>query len=140
MANVKVYIVVCQIDGEVLTYSETEPVACSMDGGHTIGEVRYIRDMVKHYEVTEITSNHTMIHNDHFLCCDTTDGDITITLLPAAESKGHRLEIKKLDSSGNTIIIDGNGVETIDGQVTQTLANQYDCLTIISDGTGWDII
>jgi len=50
------------------------------------------------------------------------------------------LNIKKIDSSGNTVTIDPDGSATIDGQLTQTLTSQFDNITIQYDGTNWHIL
>lgn len=71
--------------------------------------------------------------------CDTTSGSITATLPAAALSSGLRLTFIKTDSSANSLIIDGNAAETINGAATWTSAGQYSSITVICDGTGWFI-
>lgn len=64
----------------------------------------------------------------------------TITL-PAASGVTRRIyTIKKTDASGNTVTIDANGAETIDGATTQVLTTQYQSYTIQCDGSTWWII
>lgn len=46
---------------------------------------------------------------------DATSGSLTMTLPTAASSTGKVFYIKKIDSSANSVIIDGAGAETIDG-------------------------
>lgn len=76
--------------------------------------------------------------------------DTTITL-PSASSPfiwdevygvnfGKILNIKKTDSGAGRVIIDGNGTQTIDGDLTKTLTTQYENLTIQSDGSNWHIL
>lgn len=50
------------------------------------------------------------------------------------------LNIKKIDSSANTVTIDPAGSATIDGSLTKVLTTQYDNLTIQWDGTNWHIL
>lgn len=64
----------------------------------------------------------------------------TITLPTAASAKWRKYIIKKTDASANTVTIDGDGAETIDGAATQVLAAQYDFIEIQSDGTQWWIV
>jgi len=71
---------------------------------------------------------------------DATSGNITVTLGPAADLDGFKFTIKKTDASGNTVTLDADGVETIDGQTTRILNQQYASLTIVSDGTEWYIL
>jgi hypothetical protein len=49
------------------------------------------------------------------------------------------ITIKKIDSSVNTIIIDGSGA-LIDGFATFTIYTQYDSVTLQWDGTNWNKI
>ena len=48
--------------------------------------------------------------------------------------------IKKTDSSANSIIIDGNAAETIDGELTQSTNVQYTAIKIVSNGSNWLVI
>lgn len=91
-------------------------------------------------EITSITDNYTANTINEFIAADATSGNITITLPDAATFKGYYLNIKKVDSSGNIVTIDGNGSETIDGTATKVISTQYDSVTILSNGTGWYII
>lgn len=83
----------------------------------------------------------TTLTNAHFhVSVDASGAARTITL-PAASTATNRIySIKKIDSSVNTVTIDGNASETIDGATTQVLAAQYDYLMIISTGSAWVII
>ena len=72
-----------------------------------------------------------------FFKLDASGGGFTVSLPPAAQVIGLAHLFKKIDSSNNSIVIDGNGAETIDGQSTITLMGQYDSETLVSDGTGW---
>lgn len=71
---------------------------------------------------------------------DASGGNITLTLEPAADCKGVIYTVKKIDSSGNDVIIDANGSETIDGSTTQSMSVQNARFIIQCDGTAWYII
>lgn len=78
---------------------------------------------------------------DKLIRADATSGTLTITLLAAATAgDGFMLAIKKVDSSGNAVVIDGNASETIDGAATLSLSNQYEVAILISNGTSWNVI
>jgi hypothetical protein len=47
--------------------------------------------------------------------------------------------LKKTDSSINAVTIDGNGSETIDGGLTAVINNQYECVSVMNNGTNWEI-
>lgn len=93
------------------------------------------------WNVTTLTANYTATYGDVYFDCDTTAGNITITLPAAADSFGKKFAFKKITSDANTVVIDGNASETIDGATTKTLSAQNDSLTIVCDGVvGWRIL
>lgn len=71
-----------------------------------------------------ITNNYTASIDDKVILVDASSGDITVALDPTP-IEGNTLTIKKIDSSNNTVLIDGNS-NTVDGQNSQTLISQYD--------------
>lgn len=92
--------------------------------------------------VNSQSANYTVLDTDQnkTVLVDATSGNLTITLLASATAgSGFEVTIKKTDITANTVTIDGNGVETIDGATTQVLAFQYNSMTLISDGTNWQI-
>ncbi len=69
---------------------------------------------------------------------DATSGNITVNLLAAATATdGFEIAIKKIDNSSNTVIIDGNASETIDGSTTLTLTGENDTVLLVCDGSNW---
>ena len=96
--------------------------------------------MVARLNVVSKSANYTATTSDFAILVDASGGAITITLPTAVGNTGRMYNIKKTDSSTNAVIIDGNGAETIDGDVTKTITDQYVSLTIISDGNNWSII
>lgn len=86
------------------------------------------------------SANYTITASDFILLGDASAGAFTFTLPAASGVSKKRYHIKKIDSSGNTITIDGNGAETIDGAITKVLSVQYESITIVSDGTSWWVI
>jgi hypothetical protein len=74
------------------------------------------------------------------IIADATSGAITVNLPDAAGNTGRRYSIKKVDATANLVTIDGDGGDTIDGQTTKVLSDQYDSVTVVSDGTNWFII
>lgn len=71
---------------------------------------------------------------------DATSANRTISLPAAASYKWIRWSVKKIDGSTNTVTIDPNGSETIDGAANYVLSAQYSTVTFISDGSAWYII
>lgn len=74
------------------------------------------------------------------ILCDASGGGFTINLPTAVGNAGKEINIKKIDSTGNQIIVNANGTEEIDGQLTQNLVRQYENITIVSDGSNFVII
>ena len=64
---------------------------------------------------------------------------INVNLVAAATcGSGFKYQIK--NASANTITIDPNSTETIDGASTFALSTQYASVTIVTDGSNWFII
>lgn len=85
-------------------------------------------------------SNYTVTANDRdkVIVGDSTGGSRTFTLLSAITAgDGFKISFKKMDSSSNTITIQANGAETIDGDSTFILSSPYDYVGLYSDGTQW---
>jgi hypothetical protein len=84
------------------------------------------------------TADYTALVTDSLIVCDTTSGSITITL--PAVSNGTEVELTIKRSGGNSVTVDGNSTEKIDGATTQTLSNDNDFITVRCDGAQWWII
>lgn len=82
-------------------------------------------------------STHAGIEEIYIL---TPSADISVNL-PSASScgSGYKYQIKNM-ASANTLTIDPNSTETIDGSTTFVLNVQYQSITIITDGSNWFII
>lgn len=78
-------------------------------------------------------------YSSPFRPVDATAGNITITL-PTAVGTYVMFSFVRKDASANTVTIDGNGSETINGALTYALASQYSAVTIMSDGANWFIV
>ena len=94
------------------------------------------------WTTTSKSANYTVLDTDRdkLIKVDATSGAVTIALLAAATAgDGFQFAIKKVDSSVNTVTIDGNSTETIDGSLTKSLTSQYDVVILTSDGSNWYI-
>jgi len=85
-------------------------------------------------QVVTKTGAYTATDDDIVILVDATAGAITITLPAASGRSGQVYIIKKIDSSANTVTVDANASETIDGALTYSLASQYDVVRIVCDG------
>lgn len=71
--------------------------------------------------------------------CTTTSG-FTVTLPTAVGNGGSSIAVKKVSSDGNALTIATTSSQTIDGASTQSLTVQNSSLTMISDGSNWEIV
>ena len=92
------------------------------------------------FPVKAITTSYTQNLNDCYIRADATAGNITITLKPSLQCTGKRLSIKKVDASANTVTIDANASETIDGVTTKVLSVQYASYELYAYNGNWDLI
>ena len=82
------------------------------------------------------TSSFVATSDNQISICDCTSGAITITLPAASDVLGMILTAKKIDSSVNALILDGNASETIDGATTFSMATQYMSVSIFAGAAG----
>ena len=87
--------------------------------------------------VTTIAANTTLSSVHYFVNGDTAGGNVTLTLPPVADNVGREYKIVKISAS-NTLSIDPNASETIDGSsATVNLAGLDDHIPLTSNGIGW---
>lgn len=125
----------------------TEIKIASADGG-----VLLLADGVSNWEIvahvkpratrldTTITSDTTLTLASDVILVDASGGPVTVTLLPSALMAGATVDIKKVDSSGNTVTVDANASETIDDGLTAVLTVKDETITLFSDGSGLRIL
>lgn len=102
-------------------------------------------DAVDQKQISTKTANYTVTLTDRTVLVNATSGNLVITLPTAASAYsatlgGYTFIVKKVDSSTNTVTIQGNGAETIDGSNTQVLAAQWMSYQVQSNGTSWFIV
>lgn len=95
---------------------------------------------IKYKDSATKTTTATLTISERTVPCDATAGAFTVSLPAASTCAGLEYVVKKIDSSGNAITIDGSGSETIDGATTYSLASQYKYVIIHSNGTGWWVV
>lgn len=88
---------------------------------------------------TDQTLNPTS--TDFTILVDASGANRTINLPNTASTTvGRIFNIKKTDSSGNSVFIDGFASQTIDGNTVRTSTVQYTNVQIQSDGTNWQVL
>lgn len=103
-----------------------------------------VESYFKRYQTQLIIPTQTAAYNleviNEFIPLSGSGGAFSFFLPPAAYARGRSVTFKRTDNTpANAVTIDGFGSETIDGATTYLLYNQYDLVTIISDGTNWHI-
>lgn len=88
------------------------------------------------YRPMAVAASQTVPQSATHLLVDTTTGSVTLTLPPVNVMQGRVLVVKKLVAA-NTVTLDGNGSETIDGAATLAWTTQYQVQRVLSDGTQW---
>jgi hypothetical protein len=125
---------------QILAYIQsniTVQLASIADG--LITRAKLAAGAVARCAVTTVTGSHNATGANDVLLADSSGGNVTVNLPAAASHTGRILHIKKTSAS-NTVTVDANSTETIDGALTQVLTEQYHCLSIVSNGTEWSII
>jgi len=90
------------------------------------------------YKVNTIAAATTLNQTHNVVLCNT--GPYTVTLPAASSNTGKVYYIKNIDAEGDFIFIDGNAAETIDGIQIYLLNVRNHALTIISDGSNWQVL
>lgn len=125
--------------GKVKLYAKSDGRMYSMDDAGTETLITP-STTVQTYEVVSKTATYTATTADWMIRCDASGGAFSINLPAAASNDGREYVIVKTDSSFNAVTIDGNASETIGGSTTTTLNSQNEMLTIICDGSNWQIV
>jgi hypothetical protein len=77
---------------------------------------------------------YTSTTSDDVLLCDAAGGAFSVTL-HAASTWTKTLTIKRVNSGANAVTVDPNASETIDGAATRALSQQYESVTLCSNGS-----
>lgn len=90
--------------------------------------------------VTPIKTSLYSPNTNELVQCDATGGAFTINLPTASGRANKHIVIKNVSNSTNAITIAATGIETIDGQFTQTINVAYQAFHLVSNGVNWIII
>lgn len=91
--------------------------------------------------ITVADSPYSVAPLDVFIGVDTSGGAITVNLPPASSSAGRVIEVYDISGFANTtsFVVQPSGGDLISGAASQTISEAYSGITIISDGTNWEI-
>ena len=91
---------------------------------------------VPFYTIRSTSSTGAILVSDDLVLATTGAGDITLTLPAADTVTGENFVIKKIDSGAGKVIVAG----TVDGDTNYELLNQWQFVSLVSNGTDYDII
>lgn len=89
--------------------------------------------------ITCLATPYVMLRSDGFIRCDTTNGNISVTL-PDPTASGFplgRIFVIHKPAAANGCTINAGMGQTIDGVSTYVLTSQFDSVTVYYDGTSW---
>lgn len=89
--------------------------------------------------VSTVTTTHSASAGDDIYFVDATSGAFTSTLPTAVGNDGKVLTYIKIGTDFNVVTVDGDGSETIAGKLARKLVIPGSTLSVISDGTNWQI-
>ena len=90
--------------------------------------------------VTTRTSSYAATVNDSVIRANASAGPVTISL-PSATGSGQVYRVKKVDSTGNAVMISSADGSVLDASASATLSSQYQAVTLVDGAPGvWDII
>jgi len=96
------------------------------------------------YEITATAIALTLTSAHRSVIADAVGGAFDVTLPTAASAftngVGREYKIKRINAGGNKVTVAANGAETIDGVATFKLNQQFDHVTVQSDGTEWHVL
>lgn len=104
------------------------------------GNATFNGKVIGRSNVVSIANTYTINSNDCVILANSASTAFTINLPAVSTNTGLHVYIKKVDSSANVISVDGNSAEKIDNELIQYVNVYGDCMEIICNGTGWNII
>lgn len=82
------------------------------------------------------SADYTVTTADEYLTGDTSSATITFTLPAVSTATGMELTVTKTSAS-NTLVLDGNASETINGSTTFTMRALYESVKLVCTGSSW---
>jgi len=128
--------------GGTLTGTAGAYDATSWNGDNAPPTKDAVRDKIEAMSLVTFatkTADYTLDPADSVILVNAASGNVTITFPAAAGATGKAYTIKRIDSSSNTVTLDPNASETIDGNTTIIFGSQWDSLSVFSDGSNWII-
>ena len=121
----------------------TEPIATVQSGEHvkmTPAQIETFGAGVRE-TITVKAGSYTILDDNLNIYEDTTGaGDDTFDLPTLADNLGRVIELHKVDDGAGVLILDGEGAETIDGNLTIQLPSQYNYIKVRAGTATWHVL
>jgi hypothetical protein len=112
--------------------------AAHVQSGSFAGSITLVSTRTSAYT---IGSNSTVTTGGETVLVNANGGAVTITLPDATASTVYNMHnIKKIDVSVNNVTLATTLSQTIDGGSTATINVQYSSISVVSDGSNWNIV
>lgn len=98
----------------------------------------YITPSTKAPSIRTVTADDSVGSSDYTVLADASGGALTITF-PASPATGRVLNVKKIDASANSMILDGNG-NNIEGFTSVLITDGGTNVQMQYDGTQWRLL
>lgn len=128
--------------GQMQTVTDPYPGSVEALATSLQGELERMRYVLKQlgrsqwyidpYGQTTLIANATLTADNYMVLVN---GTATLTLPSASSMANKQFLIKSINT--NTVTIDANASETIDGSLTTSITNQYDTVGLFSNGVSW---
>lgn len=124
-----------------VTWNENTPT----DSDYALGddEFRALKTAIRErigFSCRTVSGNTSVNLQDNVILCDCSSSPISVTLISANGIAGRIFRIVKTDSTLNTVTIVPYGLEKINGQSTYTIDQQYEGVSIVSNGSNWFVL
>jgi hypothetical protein len=104
-----------------------------------INGVKVFAGNMQDRDIVTKDADYTMTTSDRTVLVDSSTGTITISLPAVADVDKYRFQVVKLESA-NSVILDPNADELINGETTLTMTEQWESVDVECDGTKYYIV
>jgi hypothetical protein len=123
---------------ENLLYDATPPTAILNNTDTT--ELSAAKGSLVRSPVKSVTASYQATVSDSIIVASAAKGGLTVTLPPVAGLAGKQYTVKKADSSRSAVKVAAYGTQRIDGAPSASLNSAYASLTVVCDGSAWQVI
>jgi hypothetical protein len=113
--------------------------ATSITAGNIVDK-RQMLVLRRSRQVTSVSADYTVLDTDDVVLVDDSVASRAITLPTAVGRLTREFQVLKTSFSSNYVRIIPNGTQTINGAPSYTINEQWDSVTMVSDGANWIVV